>query len=456
MRPESVEGSGSGFDKLSPHQRSRPGPPAMGPQPVEGRTSDFDGFSSHLRYSFVPCVSLPGQLGRSGVIITPHGKIKTPAFVAVGTKATIKAVLPESMAALGAQALLANAYHLYLQPGADVVEAAGGLGRFMNWPGPTITDSGGFQVMSLGVGFKKVLAMNVDGLEDDDVIAAGKTRLAQVDDDGVTFTSHLDGSQHRFTPEASMQIQHELGADIIFAFDECTTLMNTRHYQERSVARTHRWAARCLAEHRRLTGEHTSLSHQALFAVVQGAQYEDLRRQAARDLASLVVDGLGFDGFGIGGALEKHNLGTIVRWVCEELPEGKARHLLGISEPNDIFTAIENGVDTFDCVSPSRVARNAAVYTARGRFNVNTADSRRNFSPIDHDCDCYTCTQYTQAYVHHLFKAREMIASTLCTIHNERFIVRLVDDIRAHIEAGTFADFKIDFLGRYYGSSLRR
>ena len=449
MRPESVEGSRSGFDKLSPHQRSRPEPPAM-------RTSDFDDFSSHLRYSFVPCVSLPGQLGRSGVITTPHGKIKTPAFVAVGTKATVKAVLPESMAALGAQALLANAYHLYLQPGADVVEAAGGLGRFMNWPGPTITDSGGFQVMSLGVGFKKVLAMNVDGLEDDDVIAAGKTRLAQVDDDGVTFTSHLDGSQHRFTPEASMQIQHELGADIIFAFDECTTLMNTRHYQERSVARTHRWAARCLAEHRRLTGEHTSLSPQALFAVVQGAQYEDLRRQAARDLASLVVDGLGFDGFGIGGALEKDNLGTIVRWVCEELPEGKARHLLGISEPNDIFTAIENGVDTFDCVSPSRVARNAAVYTARGRFNVNTADSRRNFSPIDPDCDCYTCTQYTQAYVHHLFKAREMIASTLCTIHNERFIVRLVDDIRAHIEAGTFADFKIDFLGRYYGSSLRR
>jgi queuine tRNA-ribosyltransferase len=440
MRPEPVEGRTAGFDEISPHQRE----------------SELDELIPHGPYSFVSCVSLPGQLGRSGVITTPHGKIRTPAFVAVGTKASVKAVLPESMAALGAQALLANAYHLYLQPGTDVVEAAGGLGRFMNWPGPTFTDSGGFQVMSLGVGFKKMLAMNTDGLEDDDVIAEGKTRLAQVDEDGVTFTSHLDGSQHRFSPEISMQIQHQLGADIIFAFDECTTLMNTRHYQERSVARTQRWAARSLAEHQRLTREGTPSHFQALFAVVQGAQYEDLRRQATGDLESLVIDGYGFDGYGIGGALEKENLGTIVRWVCEELPEHKTRHLLGISEPDDIFTAIENGVDTFDCVSPSRVARNAAVYSSRGRFNVNTATSRRNFAPIDEDCDCYTCTHYTQAYLHHLFKAREMLASTLCTIHNERFVVRLVDNIRTGIEAGTFSDFKIDFLGRYYGSSARR
>jgi queuine tRNA-ribosyltransferase len=412
-------------------------------------------------YGFVPITSLPGQLGRSGVISTPHGKIRTPAFIAVGTKATVKGVLPESMAALGAQAVLANAYHLYLQPGADVIEAAGGLGRFMNWSGPTFTDSGGFQVMSLGVGFKKILAMNADGLEDDDVIAEGKTRLALVDDDGVTFTSHLDGSQHRFTPEISMQIQHQLGADIIFTFDECTTLLNTRNYQEQSVARTQRWAAHCLAEHQRLARESEPGHYQALFAVVQGAQYEDLRRQASRDLVSLGSDGLGsdrlgFDGYGIGGALEKQNLGTIIRWVCEELPEDRPRHLLGIAEPNDIFIAIENGVDTFDCVAPSRVARNAAVYTSRGRFNVNAAASRRSFAPIDEDCDCYTCAEYTRAYLHHLFKAREMLASTLCTIHNERFIVRLVDDIRASIEANTFTDFKIDFLGRYYESSSVR
>jgi queuine tRNA-ribosyltransferase len=419
-----------------------PEPAAMPPEPVEGRLG------------FTPVVSLPGGLGRSGILSTPHGIIRTPAFVAVGTKATVKAVLPENMAALGAQALLANAYHLYLQPGPDVIEAAGGLGRFMNWPGPTFTDSGGFQVMSLGAGFKKILAMNTDGLEDDDVIAAGKTRLAHIDEDGVTFTSHLDGSQHRFTPELSMRIQHQLGADIIFAFDECTTLMNTRDYQEQSVARTQRWAARCLAEHLRLTGEREPRAHQALFAVVQGAQYEDLRRRAARDLVSLTIDGSGFDGYGIGGALEKENLGTIVRWVSEELPQDKARHLLGISEPNDMFTAIENGVDTFDCVSPSRVARNAAVYTTYGRINVNAASCRRSFSPIDEDCDCYTCAHYTRAYLHHLFKAREMLASTLCTIHNERFIVRLVNDIRASIEAGTFAEFKIDFLSRYYGSSF--
>ena len=420
---------------------------------VDGRIAGFDELSPRpLQFGFVPHASLPGRLGRSGVITTPHGTIKTPAFVAVGTKATVKAVLPESIAALGAQAVLANAFHLYLQPGADIIEAAGGLGRFMNWPGPTFTDSGGFQVMSLGVGFKKILAMNTNGLEDDDVIATGKTRLAQVDEDGVTFTSHLDGSRHRFTPEISMQIQHRLGADILFAFDECTTLMNTRSYQERSVARTQRWAARCLAEHLRLTRERAQ-PYQAVFAVVQGAQFEDLRRQAARDLASLRTEGSGFDGYGIGGALEKDNLGTIVRWVCEELPENKARHLLGISEPDDIFIAIENGVDTFDCVSPSRVARNAAVYSARGRFNVNAAPSRRNFAPIDEDCDCYTCAHYTQAYLHHLFKAREMLASTLCTIHNERFVVRLVDDIRASIQAGSFFDFKMDFLGRYYASS---
>jgi queuine tRNA-ribosyltransferase len=429
----------------------RPDPPAATADSRAERSEPVRG-----SFGFTPGASLPGRLGRTGVIMTPHGTIRTPAFVAVATKGTVKAVLPESVAAFGAQAVLANAYHLYLQPGADVIDAAGGLGRFMNWPAPTFTDSGGFQVMSLGVGFKKMLAMDTDGLEDDDVIAEGKTRLALVDEDGVTFTSHLDGSQHRFTPEVSMQIQHQLGADIIFAFDECTTLMNTRDYQQRSVDRTQRWAARCLAEHQRLKREGTPPHCQALFAVVQGAQHEDLRRQAARDLVSLVIEGSGFDGYGIGGALEKENLGTIVRWVCEELPENKAHHLLGISEPDDIFAAIENGVDTFDCVAPSRVARNAAVYTARGRFNVNAAGSRWNFEPIDQDCDCYTCTHYTQAYLHHLFKAREMLASTLCTIHNERFVVRLVDDIRASIETETFSDFKIDFLSRYYGSPRPR
>jgi len=401
-------------------------------------------------FSFTAGTFLPNGLGRTGVIHTPHGDIRTPAFIAVGTKATVKAVLPESVAGLGAQAVLANAYHLFLQPGSDIVDAAGGLGAFMNWPGPTFTDSGGFQVMSLGVGFKKVLAMDATGLVDDDVIAEGKNRLAHVDDDGVTFTSHLNGDRHRFTPEVSMRIQHELGADIMFAFDECTTLMNTRGYQERSLERTQAWAVRCLAEHDRLTTERAGKPYQALFAVVQGAQYEDLRRQAARELAGLEVDGRRFDGFGIGGALEKENLGTIVGWVCSELPADKPRHLLGISEPDDFFAAIEAGADTFDCVMPSRVARNAAIYTGKGRYNVNTAANRRDFRPLEDGCDCYTCAHYTRAYLHHLFKAKEMLAATLATIHNERFTVRLVDDIRASIEAGRFAGFKAEFLGRFY------
>lgn len=400
-------------------------------------------------FGFEVGTRLDGRLGRTGVIATPHGEIHTPAFIVVGTKATVKAVLPQSVAQLGAQAVLANAYHLFLQPGSDIVDAAGGLGRFMGWPGPTYTDSGGFQVMSLGVGFKKVLAMDTAGLEDDDVIAEGKTRLAAVDDDGVTFTSHLNGDRHRFTPEVSMRIQHELGADVIFAFDECTTLLNTRPYQERSVARTQAWAVRCLAEHARLTAERTHRPYQALFGVVQGAQYEDLRRQAARDLAALDVAGTRFDGYGIGGALEKANLGRIVGWVSSELPEDRPRHLLGISEPSDLFAAVEAGADTFDCVDPSRVARNGALYTRDGRFNVVTAANRRDFRPIEDDCDCQTCAHYTRAYLHHLFKAKEMLASTLATIHNERFTVRLVDDIRLSIEEGRFDEFRSEFLGRY-------
>ncbi|MDM2646297.1 tRNA guanosine(34) transglycosylase Tgt [Mycobacteroides abscessus] len=395
--------------------------------------------------------TLPGTAGRAGVIHTPHGDIQTPAFIAVGTKATVKAVLPETMAALGAQAVLANAYHLYLQPGPDIVDEAGGLGAFMNWPGPTFTDSGGFQVLSLGSGVRKVMAMDVNRARADDVTVAGKDKLAHVDDDGVTFTSHLDGSAHRFTPEVSMQIQHQLGADIMFAFDELTTLINTREYQEDSVQRTHEWAQRCLDEHEKLTRECADKPYQALFGVVQGAQYEDLRRQAARGLESLAgPSGRGFDGYGIGGALEKQNLGTIVGWVTSELPEHKPRHLLGISEPDDLFAAVAAGADTFDCVSPSRVARNAAVYTRDGRVNITGARYRRDFTPIDAECDCYTCAHYTRAYMHHLFKAKEILASTLATIHNERFTIGLVDRIRASIVDGCFQELREDTLGRYY------
>ncbi len=401
-------------------------------------------------FSFTQKKQIPGQLGRTGEIFTPHGKIQTPAFIPVGTKATVKSVLPESMDQLGSQALLANAYHLYLQPGPDILDEAGGLARFMNWNGPTFTDSGGFQVLSLGVGFKKVIAMDEETFRSDEVIADHKERLAHVDDDGVTFKSHLDGSMHRFTPEVSMQVQHQLGADIMFAFDECTTLHNTRKYQEKSLERTRLWAKRCLVEHGRLTDARSHRPYQALFGVLQGAQYEDLRRKAAQDLSGLSEDGISFDGFGLGGALDKANLGTIVSWMTSELPVNKPRHLLGIGEPDDLFVGVENGADTFDCVAPSRQARTSAVFTQDGRVNISNAKYRRQFSPIDDGCDCYTCTHYSAAYLHHLFASKEMLASTLATIHNERFIVRLVDQMRERIEAGDFLDFKSEFLGRFY------
>jgi queuine tRNA-ribosyltransferase len=393
--------------------------------------------------------SAESGLARVGTISTPHGEIQTPAFIPVGTKATVKSVLPEAMKELGSQALLANAYHLYLQPGPDLLDEAGGLAKFMNWNGPTFTDSGGFQVLSLGVGFKKVLAMDAKTFRSDQVIAGNKERLAHVDDDGVTFKSHLDGSMHRFTAEISMQIQHKIGADIIFAFDECTTLHNTRPYQELAMERTYDWAIRCLDEHKRLTEERSAKPYQALFGVIQGAQYEDLRKKAAGDLGTMSSSGIEFDGFGIGGALDKDSLGTIVGWVNSTLPQDKPKHLLGIGAPEDLFVGVENGVDTFDCVLASRIARSGAVYTSTGRINIANAPYIRDFSPIDENCDCYTCQNFTRAYLCHLFRGKEMLAATLATIHNERYIVRLVDQMRQALLDGTFKEMKEEFLGRY-------
>lgn len=392
-------------------------------------------------------------MGRTGTIHTAHGTIRTPAFIPVGTKANVKALTPEMVEALGAQAVLANAYHLYLRPGSDVVDEAGGFARFMNWRGPTYTDSGGFQVLSLGAGFKKVLSQEFSGAADPNdprlSAQAVKASNAVVDDDGVVFSSHIDGTKHRFTPEVSMRIQHQLGADIMFAFDELTSLLHPRSYQVESLERTHAWARRCLVEHARLTEERRAMPYQQLWGVVQGAQWEDLRRRAARTMAGMEADGQRFDGFGVGGALEKERLGTIVAWVCEELGEDRPRHLLGISEPEDLFAGVEAGADTFDCVNPSRVARNAAIYTPTGRYNITNARFKRDFSPLAPGCGCYTCTNHTRAYVHHLFKAKEILSSTLATIHNEWFTLRLVDAMRDSIERGCFEDFRDDMLGRY-------
>jgi len=249
---------------------------------------------------------------------------------------------------------------------------------------------------------------------------------------------------HRFTAEKSMQVQHQIGADIIFAFDECTTLMNTRDYQLLAMKRTREWAQRCIDEHERLTRERASKPYQMLFGVIQGAHYEDLRRKAAREISELP-----FDGFGIGGALDKETLGTIVGWVVEELPREKPRHLLGIGEPLDLFIGAENGADTFDCVAPTRNARNAALLTSEGRFNVSNATSRGNLDPVDPDCSCYTCTNYSQAYLHHSYKAKELIFPTLATIHNLHFTIDLVRRIRESMQTGDFYAFKEEWLGRF-------
>ena len=393
--------------------------------------------------------------GRVGVLKTPHGNINTPAFIPVATKATVKTLTPEQVRSAGAQAILSNAYHLYLQPGPDIVDEAGGVATFENWHGPTYTDSGGFQVMSLGVGYKKVLAMD-SKVSEDKVIAQQKKRMAIVDEDGVDFRSVIDGSKHRFTPEVSMQIQHQLGADIMFAFDELTTLANTRAYQEASVARTHRWAKRCLEEHQRQTELRSHRPLQSLWGVVQGAQYEDLRRQAARGLVQLSEEAeaegkRGFGGFGVGGALEKENLGTIVEWVSQELPDNRPRHLLGISEPDDLFTAIAAGADTFDCVAPTRLGRRGGVYTLDGRMNLSNARFRRDFTPVDAEVGGYVSENYTRAYIHHLLRAKEYLAGTLCTLHNLHFMIKLVDNIREAMLQGRFEEYRAEFMGRYYG-----
>ncbi len=398
---------------------------------------------SNKAFGFKIQTKLAGTLARTGVIHTPHGDIKTPAFIVVGTKANVKAMTPEMVRDVHAQVVLANAYHLYLQPGHELISKAGGLSKFMNWNGPTFTDSGGFQVLSLGSGFKKVLAMTTD-VNAELTIAKKGDRHAWVTDDGVKFKSHIDGSFHFFTPEFSMQIQHGIGSDVAMAFDELTSLSDTRAYQEESLARTHTWAERSLTEMKRLNAT-TPDYYQALFGVLQGANYEDLRKQTATWMAER-----DFDGFGIGGALEKDEMSTIIRWCNEILPENKPRHLLGISEPDDIFAAIEQGIDTFDCVSPTRVARNGSAYTPHGRVNIRGQKYREDFRPVVEGCKCYTCTNYTAAYINHLSRAKESLAGTLLSVHNEYFIIKLVDDIRSSINDGTFYEFRNRFLKDYY------
>lgn len=400
------------------------------------------------------------KLARVGIIHTPHGDIKTPAFITVGTKATVKSLTPEQVKDLvNAQAVLANTYHLYLEPGDELIKAHGGFAKIMNWQDevgqlkPTFTDSGGFQVFSLGQamgrGVSKVATSEELSKRDLNNEERERTheKLAVIDEDGVTFKSIVDGSPHKFTPERSMQIQHNLGADIFFAFDECTSPLSPKDYQVEAMERTHRWAKRSLEEHKRLGASEATGEMQALFGVVQGGAYEDLRRESAR-----ILGAMDFDGYGIGGSFTKEDMGTAVRWVCEELPEGKPRHLLGIGEPLDILMAIENGIDTFDCVAPTRIARNGALYTLDGRININNSKYKNDMSPISDDESWYT-NKFTKSYLAHLFRTDEILASTLASIHNLRFITQLVDDARQALIENKFLEFKDNFIKRYYKDS---
>lgn len=402
--------------------------------------------------------SKEAPLARTGIIRTPHGDIETPAFITVGTKATVKALTAEQVKEyVGAQAVLANTYHLYLEPGDEIVARHGGFPHMMGWNGPSFTDSGGFQVFSLGQALGHGVSKIATSEEISEAEAALSKReekelegeithakMARIDEDGVTFKSVIDGSEHRFTPEKSMQIQHNLGADIFFAFDECTSPLSPVAYQREAMERTHRWARRSLDEHKRLGVSTATGEMQAIYGVVQGGAYEDLRRESARTLGSME-----FDGYGIGGSFTKDDMATAVRWVCEELPEGKPRHLLGIGEPLDMLLAIENGIDTFDCVAPTRTGRNGSLYTLDGRINITNAKYKDDISPISDDPSWYT-HRFTKSYLSHLFRADEMLAGTLASIHNLKFLTSLVDDARSALKEGKFLEFKEAFIKRYY------
>ncbi len=398
---------------------------------------------SQKHFSFEIKKKMQG-LGRAGVIKTPHGEIQTPSFVAVGTKATVKGITPEMLEGMGAQVALANTYHLYLQPGDELVAKAGGFPKMMNWQGPTMTDSGGFQVFSLGEAFGTGVSKVASG--EDIVVSERKgysksKKFAHIDEDGVNFRSYIDGTWHRFTPERSMEIQWNLGADMIFAFDECTSPLAQHEYQREAMERTHRWAERSIVRHEELDPE----NKQALFGVVQGGRFQDLREESAR-----VLGAMNFDGFGIGGSFNKDDMAEAVGWVNRILPEGKPRHMLGIGEPMDIFAGVGNGCDLFDCVSPTRVARHGRIYTADGQVQIKNARFREDFTPLDSECSCYTCQNYTRAYIHHLQRSKEILGQTLASIHNLHFIVKLVDDIRQSIYDECFEEFKDEFLKRYY------
>lgn len=391
---------------------------------------------------------------RVGTLTTPHGAVATPAFVAVGTQASVKGVAPDLVEGAGTQLLFANTYHLYLRPGADLVARHGGLHRFMGWGAPILTDSGGFQVFSLGAAIEHGVGKTASIFPGDDPSPLRRSRgsgMVRVDEEGVEFTSHIDGSRHWFTPEKSIEVQRKLGADIVLAFDECTSPLHDEAYTRASLDRTHRWAQRSLDA---FVGSSALHGYpQALFGIVQGGAYRDQREESAR-----VIGEMPFHGLAVGGNLGSthEEMYDILDWTVPLLPAGKPRHLLGIGDVRGIFEAVARGIDTFDCVAPTRNARTASIMVRRSddgspaprfRLNLRGAAYAEDMRPLEEGCDCYTCANYTRAYVRHLFRAGEQLGPQLASIHNLRFMARLMSDIREAIAEGRFERLREETVG---------
>ncbi|MEF2783173.1 MAG: tRNA guanosine(34) transglycosylase Tgt [Clostridium sp.] len=398
-------------------------------------------YKNDNRFYFEITQKIPGKLGRAGIIHTPHGDIKTPAFMCVGTNGAVRFVSMEDLRSINAQAMLSNGYHL--RNTSKEIAEHNGLAEWSNWNGPTLTDSGGFQVMSLGSGIGKVVSMD---REKQVTNADPKDRLAHVTEDGVHFHDPFTDQDDFIGPEESMQIQCRIGADIHMAYDELTSLADSYEYNVEALARTERWAIRSLEEHKKHCDDLGY--HQSLYGVIQGGRWEDLRRSTSKKFAKM-----DFDGYGLGGAFLKENLGEILRWCNEELPEEKPRHLLGLSHPDDILIGVEMGADTFDCVAPTREARHGRLYTKYGFFNVSKFKDSEEL--IDEHCDCPTCKAgWTRGQLRDLLKSENKEDKykyfNLASIHNLRFIIRLTEEAREAILNGTYEEYKTEFLKNYY------
>ena len=365
---------------------------------------------------------------------TPHGKLHLPTFMPVGTRGTVKSLSPEEIKSIKADIILANTYHLYLRPGHDIIEKMGGLHKWMNWDKPILTDSGGFQVFSLGKNKKS---------------KQNSTSLVKIKEDGVEFRSFLDGSKHFFTPEKVMQIQAALGADIVMAFDECAPGDSSYKYAQKAMQRTHRWAECCKKEHEKIQKK-TSCS-QALFPIIQGGSYDDLRMESAQFMSQLDLPGIAIGGLSVGETKEQmyHTLDVIKKY----LPTEKPRYLMGVGTPEDLLEGVSRGIDMFDCVMATRNARHGSFWTKNGMFHVKNAKFATMNEPLMKTCNCYACTNFSASYIHHLIKEKELFGLRLITIHNLHFLLNLMKEIRINITKGSFLNFKKQFLNHYLSNS---